>query len=206
MLRRPLSAAHPLLPGSAELLPAKAVGVSCGSRASRCCSVHGSLWLICGAMLPSDCNGPWGRGGGGVGLAALVSTRGDACSCRMAKRLAAVHGHARLDCVLLLDPVATDVLPFWQALVHCVEASQQGRSPLAIGQVLRSTGDAGGASALATVPKPSGFVGTAASAAIRTPAADHRNTAGVQAFRTAAPLASAECRCPVRRPLNCGDA
>ena len=70
---------------------------------------------------------------------------------------------------------------------------------------LWSTGDAGGASALATVSKLSGFVGTAASAAIRTPAADHWNMARVQPFPTAAPLASeAWSRCPVRRPLNCG--
>ena len=74
------------------------------------------------------------------GRAALVSTHGDARSCRMAKKLAAVHGHARLDWVLLLDPVATDVLACWQALAHRVEAPQQGRSPIAIGQVLRSTG------------------------------------------------------------------
>ena len=51
-----------------------------------------------------------------------------------------VHGHARLDWVLLFDPVATDVLACWQALAHRVEAPQQGRSPIAIGQVLRSTG------------------------------------------------------------------
>ena len=76
-----------------------------------------------------------------------MSTHGDARSCRMAKKLAAVHGHARLDWVLLLDPVATDVLACWQAL--------------------------------AAVPKPSGLVGIAAAAAIRTPAADHRNLAGV---------------------------
>ena len=44
------------------------------------------------------------------GRAALVSTHGDARSCRMAKKLAAVHGNARLDWVLLLDPVATNVL------------------------------------------------------------------------------------------------
>ena len=74
------------------------------------------------------------------GRAALVSTHGDARSCRMAKKLAAVHGHARLDWVMLLDPVATDVLACWQALAHRVEAPQQGRSPIAIGQVLRSTG------------------------------------------------------------------
>ena len=41
---------------------------------------------------------------------ALVSIHGDARSCGMAKKLAAVHGHTRLDWVLLLDPVATDVL------------------------------------------------------------------------------------------------
>ena len=74
------------------------------------------------------------------GRAALVSTHGDARSCRMAKKLAAVHGHARLDWVMLLDPVATEVLSCWQTLAHRVEASQQGRSPIAIGQVLRSTG------------------------------------------------------------------
>ena len=74
------------------------------------------------------------------GRAARVSTHGDARSCRMTKKLAAVHGHARLDWVMLLDPVATEVLSCWQTLAHRVEASQQGRSPIAIGQVLRSTG------------------------------------------------------------------
>ena len=58
----------------------------------------------------------------------------------MAKRLAAVHGHARLDWVMLLDPVATDVLVCWQALAHCVEAPQQGQAPIAIDQVFRSDG------------------------------------------------------------------
>ena len=58
----------------------------------------------------------------------------------MAKRIAAVHGHARLDWALLLDPVATDVLACWQALAHRIEASQQGQAPIAIGQVLRSDG------------------------------------------------------------------
>ena len=74
------------------------------------------------------------------GRAVLVSTHGDAPSCRMAQRMVAVHGHARLDWVMLLDPVATDVLPCWRALAHRVEASQQGRSPIAMGQVLRSDG------------------------------------------------------------------
>ena len=58
----------------------------------------------------------------------------------MAKRLAAVHGHARLDWVMLLDPVATEVMACWQALAHRVEAPQQGQAPIAIGQVLRSDG------------------------------------------------------------------
>ncbi|WP_115132968.1 hypothetical protein [Synechococcus sp. N26] len=74
------------------------------------------------------------------GRAALVSTHGDARSCRMAKRLPAVHGHACLDWVLLLDPVATDVLACWQALAHRVEAPQQGQAPIAISQVPRSDG------------------------------------------------------------------
>ena len=38
------------------------------------------------------------------GCAALVSTHGDARSCRMAQRLAAVHGHVRLDWAMLSDP------------------------------------------------------------------------------------------------------
>ena len=113
------------------------------------------------------------------GRAALVSTHGDARSCRMAKKLAAVHGHARLDWVLLLDPVATDVLACWQALAHRVEAPQQGQAPIAIGQVLRSDGLSVQRLQSRSGPEPSGLVGTAAAAAIRTPAADHRNLAGV---------------------------
>ena len=74
------------------------------------------------------------------GRAALVSTHGDDRSCRMAQRIATVHGHSRLDWVMLLDPVATDVLPCWQALAHRVEAPQQGRPPIAKGKMLRSDG------------------------------------------------------------------
>jgi len=59
----------------------------------------------------------------------------------------------------------------------------EGRTELQLPEcpavLLWSIGDAGGASALAAGPKPSGLVGTAAAAAIRTPAADHRNLAGV---------------------------
>ena len=74
------------------------------------------------------------------GRAALVSTHGDGRSCRMAQQLAAVHGHARLDWVMVLDPVATEVFPCWQGLAHHVEAPQQGQSPIAEGQMLRSDG------------------------------------------------------------------
>ena len=54
------------------------------------------------------------------GRAVLVSSYGNARNCRMAKRLATVHGHARLDWVMLLDPVVTDVLACSQALAHRV--------------------------------------------------------------------------------------
>ena len=74
------------------------------------------------------------------GRAALVSTHGDVRSCRMAQRIAAVHGHSRLDWVMLLDPVATDVLPCWQELAHRVEAPQHGFPPIAKGKMLRSEG------------------------------------------------------------------
>ena len=74
------------------------------------------------------------------GRAALLSTHGDRRSCRMAQQLAAVHGHARLDWVMVLDSVATEVLPCWQGLAHHVEAPQQGQSPIAEGQMLRSDG------------------------------------------------------------------
>ena len=58
------------------------------------------------------------------GRAVLVSTHGDARSCWMVMKLAAVHGHARMDLVMLLDPVATDVLSCWRDLAHRVEAPQ----------------------------------------------------------------------------------
>ena len=101
--------------------------------------VHGLVQLSDGLVTVERFDRHWLLGRH-RGRAALVSTHGDARSCRMAKKLAAVHGHARLDWVLLLDPVATDVLACWQALAHRVEAPQQGQAPIAIGQVLRSDG------------------------------------------------------------------
>ena len=74
------------------------------------------------------------------GRAALVSTSAVASSCRMAGRLADVHGHGRLDWVMLLDPVASEVMACWQGLGHRVVAPQQGRAGLAVGQRLHSDG------------------------------------------------------------------
>ena len=60
---------------------------------------------------------------------------------------------------------------------------------------------------LAVVPNPSGLVSTAASAVLRTPADDYRNMAGLQAFRTAAALASESWSwLEVHWPLNFEDA
>lgn len=74
------------------------------------------------------------------GRAALVSTSAASSSCRMARRLADVHGHGRLDWVMLLDPVASEALTCWQELGHRVVEPHQGRAGLAVGQRLRSEG------------------------------------------------------------------
>ena len=74
------------------------------------------------------------------GRAALVSTSAAASSCRMARRLADVHGHGRLDWVMLLDPVASEEMACWQGLGHRVVAPHQGRGGLGVGQRLLSDG------------------------------------------------------------------
>ena len=74
------------------------------------------------------------------GRAALISSSGDRQGCRVAQRLAGVHGHQRLDWVLLLDPVATETLPCWQAIARTVVSEQQGLAPLEMGQMLVSSG------------------------------------------------------------------
>ena len=74
------------------------------------------------------------------GRAALISSSGDRQGCRVARRLAEVHGHHQLDWVLLLDPVATDTLPCWQPLARTVLAEHQGQMPLEMGQRLVSAG------------------------------------------------------------------
>ena len=74
------------------------------------------------------------------GRAALVGTAADAASCRVASRLADVHGHTQLDWVMLLDPVAPDTLDCWRSLAGHVAAPHQGHAALAMGQRLTSAG------------------------------------------------------------------
>ena len=50
-----------------------------------------------------------------------------------------MHGHDRLDWEML-GSCGNRLFPCWQGLAHCVEAAQQGRAPIAIDQLLRSTG------------------------------------------------------------------
>lgn len=74
------------------------------------------------------------------GRAALVSTHADSRSCRVAKQLAHVHGHRRLDWIVLLDPVASEAMGCWTLLAEHVLAPHQGRVPLMRGQRLQSDG------------------------------------------------------------------
>ena len=74
------------------------------------------------------------------GRGALISTASDAHACRMARRLSEAHGHARLDWVMVLDPVATDAQACWRTLARWVQSPQLGHPPLALGQQLFSEG------------------------------------------------------------------
>ena len=74
------------------------------------------------------------------GRAALISSGGDGLSCHGARQLQRGYGHARLDWVVVLDPVATDQMACWSELAHKVQAEQQGRSALTWGQRMVSPG------------------------------------------------------------------
>ena len=74
------------------------------------------------------------------GRGALISTASDAHACRIARRLSEAHGHARLDWVMVLDPVATDAQACWRTLARWVQSPQLGHPPLALGQQLFSEG------------------------------------------------------------------
>ena len=151
------------------------------------------------------------------GRAALVSTNGDARSCRIAQRLAAAHGHARLDWVMLLDPVATDVLLCWKCWRTALRLTSRAEPPSPLVRCCGpwfvdttpeasrwSTGVAGGTPKLAAFPQPSGLVDTAGTAEISFPAVFHRNMAWLQALCKAAKLASAAWGwLAFHRPLKC---
>ena len=74
------------------------------------------------------------------GRAAMVSRYADPRSCQMAAKLAAAHGHARLDWILLLDPAVGDGMSCWRKLGNTVASSQQGRLLVQPGQRLASSG------------------------------------------------------------------
>ena len=74
------------------------------------------------------------------GRAAMVSSHGDALSCRTAKRLSQGLGHRRLDWIAVLDPVGIDRQACWTSLAHTLQAQQSGRFPLLPGQRLQSDG------------------------------------------------------------------
>ena len=74
------------------------------------------------------------------GRAALISSSGDALSCRIAQQLGQGSGHARFDWVAVLDPVATDSQRCWNAQTHTLVAEQLGLDSLQRGQRLLSPG------------------------------------------------------------------
>ena len=74
------------------------------------------------------------------GRAALISSHGDRLSCRVAQQLAHGHGHARLDWIAVLDPVAASKLDCWHSLARTLHAEQLGQFPLLAGQRLASAG------------------------------------------------------------------
>lgn len=74
------------------------------------------------------------------GRAALVSSHGDQRSCLLAQRLSQVHGHRRLDWVMVLDPLPVEDAGCWQQLAATVQAEHQGLDPLQPGQRLVSDG------------------------------------------------------------------
>ena len=74
------------------------------------------------------------------GRGALISTASDAHACRTARRLSEARGHARLDWVMVLDPVASDAQSCWRSLARWVQSPQLGQQPLAKGQRLFSEG------------------------------------------------------------------
>lgn len=74
------------------------------------------------------------------GRGALISSRSDPLSCRMAKQLATGLGIGRFDWMLLLDPLAAAEPECWQEQARLVLAYGDGSQPLAAGERLSSPG------------------------------------------------------------------
>ena len=74
------------------------------------------------------------------GRGALISTRSDGYSCSQARRLSSSLGMAKLDWLLLLDPVGAEDPACWQRQAALVVAYGDGSTPLAAGERLHSPG------------------------------------------------------------------
>ena len=74
------------------------------------------------------------------GRGALISSHADPYSCHQARRLTLGLGLQRLEWLLLLDPVATEVPDCWRRLSPLVVAYGDGSVPLAAGERLESPG------------------------------------------------------------------
>ncbi|MFM7311700.1 MAG: ComEC/Rec2 family competence protein [Cyanobium sp.] len=74
------------------------------------------------------------------GRGALISNRADALSCQQADRLVQGLGLARLDWLLLIDPVAAEDPGCWRRQSALVVAYGDGGLPLAAGERLESPG------------------------------------------------------------------
>ena len=74
------------------------------------------------------------------GRGALISTRGDAISCRHGQRLASGYGLSRYDWLVLLDAVSAPDPACWQRLAGVVVSETEGPPPLASERRLASAG------------------------------------------------------------------
>ena len=121
------------------------LGMKAPLRRSACLPLLAAVMLQCGGLLSDGVTAAkqgqrrWllarhhGRG-------ALLSRGGDPRSCRVAQQLAAAHGLWRLDWIMLLEPASQDALLCWQSLAGYLQAPDQGRFPLSMGQTLISDG------------------------------------------------------------------
>ena len=74
------------------------------------------------------------------GRGAMVSSHGDARSCRIARRFAHTHGHRNLDWVYVLNGIPHDASQCWRELARTLHSHQSGRQRVNPGQTLLSPG------------------------------------------------------------------